>query len=126
MTEKLLEVSELDVFPSLPPFFLSLLALAQVDSSLSPSSFFSSLQFINNPTHPLFSSQHLKYRNTLLASSVPHLDDLLVQYANDWYEPNSPVTRETSVTGPGLGALLASLCWALLEVGEGVLLSTVS
>ncbi|KAL7413224.1 pyridoxal phosphate-dependent transferase [Mrakia frigida] len=83
------------------------------------------LEFINNPTSPLFTSQHLKYRNTLLASSVPHLDDLLVKYANDWYDPTSPVTRETSVTGPGLGALLASLCWALLEVGEGVLLSTV-
>jgi hypothetical protein len=39
--------------------------------------------------------------------------------------PVRDVTRGNSVTGPGVGALLAQLIWAICEEGEGVLMTTV-
>jgi hypothetical protein len=37
-----------------------------------------------------------------------------------------PRTGENSVAGPGIGALLAQLIWAIADEGAGVLLSAVS
>ncbi|WVW86745.1 hypothetical protein I302_108799 [Kwoniella bestiolae CBS 10118] len=68
-------------------------------------------------------AQHLKYRATLTRSSLPQLEDLLPSYFN-LRNPIKKVTRENSVTGPGVGALLASVIWGLCEAGDGVLLST--
>ncbi|KAJ6627706.1 PLP-dependent transferase [Mycena sp. CBHHK59/15] len=66
---------------------------------------------------------HLKYRTTLLKSTLPTVEDLLPQYINDHFDPLVPVTRESSVTGPGIGAIFAQLIWALVGEGEGVLIS---
>jgi len=68
--------------------------------------------------------QHLKYRTTLLRSGVTQLADLLPRYVNR-SNPVREVTRGNSVTGPGVGALLAQLIWAICEEGEGVLMTTV-
>jgi hypothetical protein len=44
-----------------------------------------------------------------------------------WFETHRivPHPGENSVTGPGIGALLAQLVWALAGEGEGVLMSVV-
>ena len=68
--------------------------------------------------------QHLKYRTTLLRSGVTQLADLLPRYVNR-SNPVRDVTRGNSITGPGVGALLAQLIWAICEEGEGVLMTTV-
>jgi hypothetical protein len=68
--------------------------------------------------------QHLKYRTTLLRSGVSQLADLLPRYINR-SRPIREVSRKNSVTGPGVGALLAQLMWAICEEGEGVLMTTV-
>ncbi|KAJ7032592.1 PLP-dependent transferase [Mycena alexandri] len=68
-------------------------------------------------------TQHLRYRATLIKTALPTVEDLLPQYINDYFHPRVPVTRETSVTGPGIGALLAQLVWALAGEGDGVLMS---
>jgi hypothetical protein len=52
------------------------------------------------------------------------LADLLPRYINR-SNPIRDVTRGNSVTGPGVGALLAQLIWAICEEGEGVLITTV-
>jgi hypothetical protein len=39
--------------------------------------------------------------------------------------PIREVKSGNSVTGPGVGALLAQLIWAICEEGEGVLMTTV-
>ncbi|KAJ7846798.1 PLP-dependent transferase [Mycena leptocephala] len=68
-------------------------------------------------------TQHLRYRATLIKTTLPTLEDLLPQYINDHFNPRVEITRENSVTGPGIGALLAQLVWALAGEGEGVLMS---
>lgn len=68
--------------------------------------------------------QHLKYRTTLVRSGVPQLADILPRYLNR-SKPDRPVTRNNSVTGPGVGALLAQLIWAICDEGDGVLIATV-
>ncbi|KAJ7281046.1 pyridoxal phosphate-dependent transferase [Mycena rebaudengoi] len=68
-------------------------------------------------------TQHLRYRATLLKSTLPTVEDLLPQYINDHFKPRLQVSRENSVSGPGLGALIAQLTWALVGEGEGVLMS---
>lgn len=68
---------------------------------------------------------HLKYRTTLLRSGVNQLADLLPRYVNR-SNPIRKVTRENSVTGPGVGALMAQLIWAICVEGDGVLMTTVS
>ncbi|KAJ7112055.1 PLP-dependent transferase [Mycena crocata] len=68
-------------------------------------------------------SQHLKYRATLIKSTLPTVEDLLPEYINDHFNPRVPVTRENSVAGPGIGAVLAQLIWALVGEAEGVLMS---
>jgi aspartate/methionine/tyrosine aminotransferase len=68
--------------------------------------------------------QHLKYRTTLLRSGVTQLAELLARYVNR-SNPVREVNRGNSVTGPGVGALLAQLIWAICEEGEGVLMTTV-
>jgi aspartate/methionine/tyrosine aminotransferase len=55
---------------------------------------------------------------------VPQLADLLPRYVN-MVNPVRPITRENSVPGPGIGALLANLIWTLCDEGDGVLLSAV-
>ncbi|KAK7042060.1 PLP-dependent transferase [Favolaschia claudopus] len=67
---------------------------------------------------------HLKYRNTLLTSELPTVEDLLPTYVNDHFHPLVQVTRENSVAGPGIGSLLAQLIWAIADEGAGVLLSS--
>ncbi|KAJ7036157.1 PLP-dependent transferase [Mycena alexandri] len=67
--------------------------------------------------------QHLKYRGTLLRTNLPTVEDLLPQYINDSFNPVVQVTRENSVAGPGIGAVLAQLIWAVANQGAGVLLS---
>ncbi|KAJ7904202.1 PLP-dependent transferase [Mycena leptocephala] len=67
--------------------------------------------------------EHLKYRYTLLKTTLPTVEDLLPQYINDHFNPLVQVTRENSVAGPGIGAVLAQLIWALADEGAGVLLS---
>ncbi|KAJ6565807.1 PLP-dependent transferase [Mycena vulgaris] len=67
--------------------------------------------------------QHLKYRGTLLKTALPTVEDLLPQYVNEYFNPLVPVTRENSVAGPGIGAVLAQLIWALTDEGAGVLIS---
>ncbi|KAJ7488130.1 PLP-dependent transferase [Mycena latifolia] len=67
--------------------------------------------------------QHLKYRNTLIKTTLPTVEDLLPQYVNDYFNPLVLVTRENSVAGPGIGSILAQLIWALTDEGAGVLLS---
>jgi len=81
-------------------------------------------QYLNSSPKDLYRTQHLKYRATLLKSSVTNVDVLLPAYANEFFAPTTPVTRANSVTGPGIGALFASLVWALTDVGQGVLLSS--
>ncbi|KAJ7172929.1 PLP-dependent transferase [Mycena crocata] len=68
-------------------------------------------------------AQHLRYRATLIKTTLPTVEDLLPKYINDHFNPRMPVTRENSVAGPGIGALLAQLVWALAGEGEGVLMS---
>ncbi|KAJ6562238.1 pyridoxal phosphate-dependent transferase [Mycena capillaripes] len=67
--------------------------------------------------------QHLKYRYTLLKTTLPTVEDLLPQYINDHFNPLVHVTRQNSVAGPGIGAVLAQLIWALADEGAGVLLT---
>ncbi|KAJ7747842.1 PLP-dependent transferase [Mycena metata] len=67
--------------------------------------------------------QHLKYRGTLVRTNLPTVEDLLPEYINDHFNPVVQVTRENSVAGPGIGAVLAQLIWALANQGTGVLLS---
>jgi len=66
---------------------------------------------------------HLKYRYTLIKTTLPTVEDLLPQYVNDHFNPLVQVTRENSVAGPGIGAVLAQLIWALADEGTGVLIS---
>ncbi|KAF7375468.1 PLP-dependent transferase [Mycena sanguinolenta] len=81
-------------------------------------------RLIENFSRPLtIYSPHLKYRNTLIKMTLPTVEDLLPQYVNDNFQPLVPVTRENSVAGPGIGALLAQLIWAIADEGAGVLLS---
>ncbi|KAJ7641054.1 PLP-dependent transferase [Roridomyces roridus] len=68
-------------------------------------------------------TQHLRYRATLIKSTLPTVEDLLPQYINDHIHPRVPVTRDNSVAGPGIGAVLAQAVWALAGEGEGVLMS---
>ncbi|KAK7050694.1 PLP-dependent transferase [Favolaschia claudopus] len=68
-------------------------------------------------------TQHLRYRATLIKTTLPTVEDLLPEYINDHFNPRVLITRENSVTGPGIGALLAQLVWALAGEGEGVLMS---
>ncbi|KAJ6480525.1 PLP-dependent transferase [Mycena vitilis] len=68
-------------------------------------------------------TQHLRYRATLIKTDLPTVEDLLPQYINDHFHPRVQITRENSVTGPGIGALLAQLVWALAGEGEGILMS---
>ncbi|KAJ7195878.1 PLP-dependent transferase [Mycena rebaudengoi] len=81
-----------------------------------------------------FHKQHLKYRYTLLKSTLPTVEDLLPEYINSHFNPRIQITncdnktgirllRENSVAGPGIGALLAQLIWALTDEDDGVLLS---
>ncbi|KAJ7743918.1 PLP-dependent transferase [Mycena maculata] len=67
--------------------------------------------------------QHLKYRHTLLLTTLPTVEELLPQYINDHFNPLVPVNRKNSVAGPGIGAVLAQLIWALADEGAGVLLT---
>jgi hypothetical protein len=69
--------------------------------------------------------QHLKYRTTLVRSGVTQLADLLPRYINR-FKPVREVTRDNSVTGPGVGALLSQLIWVICGEGDGVLMTTVS
>ncbi|KAJ7738265.1 PLP-dependent transferase [Mycena maculata] len=66
---------------------------------------------------------HLRYRATLIKTTLPTVEDLIPQYINDHFHPRVPVTRENSVSGPGIGAVLAQLVWALAGEGEAVLMS---
>ncbi|KAF7369429.1 PLP-dependent transferase [Mycena venus] len=66
---------------------------------------------------------HLRYRATLIKTTLPTVEDLLPQYINDHFNPRVQITRENSVTGPGIGALLAQLVWALAGEGDGILMS---
>ena len=59
-----------------------------------------------------------------MRSGVTQLADLLPRYVNR-SNPVRPVTRNNSVTGPGVGALLAQLIWAVCGPGDGVLIPTV-
>ncbi|KAJ7144113.1 pyridoxal phosphate-dependent transferase [Mycena epipterygia] len=68
-------------------------------------------------------TQHLRYRATLLKTELPTVEDLIPQYINDHFRPRVPVTRDNCVTGPGIGAVLAQLVWAVVGEGEGVLMS---
>ncbi|KAJ6629787.1 pyridoxal phosphate-dependent transferase [Mycena sp. CBHHK59/15] len=70
-----------------------------------------------------YHEQHLKYRVALTKSALPSLDDLLPEYINDHFAPRVRVTRENSLVGPGIGAILAQLVWALAGEGEGVLMT---
>ncbi|CAK5270057.1 unnamed protein product [Mycena citricolor] len=85
-------------------------------------------RLIEHISRPLvsFRGQHLRYRATLIKTDLQTVEDLLPAYINDHFEPRIPVTRENSVAGPGIGALLAQLVWALAGQGEGVLMSVVS
>ncbi|CAK5269051.1 unnamed protein product [Mycena citricolor] len=82
-------------------------------------------RLIEHISRPLvsFRGQHLRYRATLIKTDLQTVEDLLPAYINDHFEPRIPVTRENSVAGPGIGALLAQLVWALAGQGEGVLMS---
>lgn len=69
------------------------------------------------------------------------MEDLIPEYINDHFNPRIPVTRacvavveapltddnagENSVSGPGIGAVLAQVIWALASEGDGVLMSAV-
>ncbi|KAJ6532906.1 PLP-dependent transferase [Mycena vulgaris] len=70
-----------------------------------------------------FRTQHLRYRATLLKTALPTVEDLIPEYINEHFHPRVPVTRENSVSGPGIGAVLAQVVWALAGEGEGVLMS---
>ncbi|KAJ7435804.1 PLP-dependent transferase [Mycena galericulata] len=70
-----------------------------------------------------FRTQHLRYRATLIKSTLPTVEDLIPEYINEHFHPRVPVTRENSIAGPGIGAVLAQLIWALAGEGEGVLMS---
>ncbi|KAJ7164496.1 PLP-dependent transferase [Mycena filopes] len=81
-------------------------------------------RLIEHMSRPLaISRQHLKYRYTLLKTGLPTVEDLLPEYVNDHFNPVVPVTRKNSVTGPGIGAVLAQLIWALVNENAGVLIS---
>ncbi|KAJ7877507.1 PLP-dependent transferase [Mycena leptocephala] len=80
------------------------------------------IEHFSRPITTLY-TQHLRYRATLIKTTLPTLEDLLPQYINDHFNPRVEITRENSVTGPGIGALLAQLVWALAGEGEGVLMS---
>ncbi|KAJ7250613.1 PLP-dependent transferase [Mycena rebaudengoi] len=79
------------------------------------------LQHLSRPI--TFHKQHLKYRYTLLKSTLPTVEDLLPEYINSHFNPRIQITRKNSVAGPGIGALLAQLIWALTDEDDGVLLS---
>ncbi|KAJ7506142.1 PLP-dependent transferase [Mycena galericulata] len=66
--------------------------------------------------------QHLKYRATLIKTTLPTVEDFLPKYVNDHFNPRVTVT----IAGPGIGAVLAQLVWALADEGAGVLLTAVS
>ncbi|KAJ7058478.1 PLP-dependent transferase [Mycena amicta] len=68
-------------------------------------------------------AQHLRYRATLIKTDLPTVEDLLPEYVNDHFNPRVRITRENSVAGPGIGACLAQLVWALAGEGDGVLMS---
>ncbi|KAF7342320.1 PLP-dependent transferase [Mycena venus] len=72
---------------------------------------------------------HLKYRYTLTKTTLPTVEDLLPQYVNDHFNPLVQITTlfspagANSVAGPGVGAVLAQLIWALADEGAGVLIT---
>ncbi|KAF7290369.1 PLP-dependent transferase [Mycena chlorophos] len=82
-------------------------------------------RLIEHLSRPLYSlrPQHLRYRATLIKTDLPTVEDLLPEYINDHFNPRIRVTRENSVAGPGIGACLAQLVWALAGEGQGVLMS---
>ncbi|KAJ7099870.1 PLP-dependent transferase [Mycena crocata] len=81
-------------------------------------------RLVENLSKPItIHHQHLKYRTTLLKTTLPTVEDLLPEYINDYFNPLVRITRENSVAGPGIGAVFAQLIWALANEGEGVLLS---
>ncbi|KAJ7479503.1 PLP-dependent transferase, partial [Mycena latifolia] len=67
--------------------------------------------------------RHLKNRPTLIKTGLPTVEDLMPEYINEHFHPRIKITRENSVSGPGLGALVAQLIWALVGEGGGVLMS---
>ncbi|KAH7103114.1 PLP-dependent transferase [Auriculariales sp. MPI-PUGE-AT-0066] len=67
---------------------------------------------------------HLKYRAALLRSSVNTTVDALPVFLNKSLRPVHPITADIVVPGPGIGAILAQLIWALCDEGDGVLLTT--
>ncbi|KAJ7479531.1 PLP-dependent transferase [Mycena latifolia] len=81
------------------------------------------LEHLARPLTGELRSQHLKYRPTLLKTGLPTVEDLIPEYVNDHFHPRIKVTRENSVSGPGIGALLAQLIWALAGEDGGVLMS---
>nr|GAT53383.1 predicted protein [Mycena chlorophos] len=88
------------------------------DPELFPEAHFSALL-----TTEHLRTQHLRYRFTLLKSGLPTVEDLLPEYINDHFSPRVRITRENCVAGPGIGACLAQLIWALVGQGEGVLMT---
>ncbi|KAF8143663.1 pyridoxal phosphate-dependent transferase [Mycena galopus ATCC 62051] len=80
------------------------------------------IEHLSGPITTLY-TQHLRYRATLIKTTLPTVEDLMPQYINDHFNPRVRITRENSVTGPGIGALLAQLFWALAGEGDGILMS---
>lgn len=70
-------------------------------------------------------ADHLKYRDAILRNNkIVTTADALPVYLNRTLRPLEPLTVENTIPGPGVGALLAHFLWAVLNEGEGVLLST--
>ncbi|KAJ7473390.1 PLP-dependent transferase [Mycena latifolia] len=80
------------------------------------------LEHLSRPLTTL-RTEHLKYRPALLKSELPTVEDLLPEYINDHFHPRVKITRENSMSGPGLSAVLAQLVWTLAGEGDGVLMS---
>ncbi|KAJ7696215.1 pyridoxal phosphate-dependent transferase [Mycena rosella] len=111
--------------PPAGPFYdLEIYPEGTINLSIAENSLLSD-RLIEHFSQPLTTirTQHLKYRATLLKSTLPTVEDLIPEYINDHFHPRVPVTRENSVSGPGIGAVLAQLIWALASEGDGVLMS---
>lgn len=51
---------------------------------------------------------------------------MLPRFLNSSLKPRISVTAEHTVTGPGLGALIAQFMWSVCDEGDGVLMTAVS
>ncbi|KAH8829302.1 PLP-dependent transferase [Flagelloscypha sp. PMI_526] len=79
------------------------------------------VQYIN--AHFRITTDHLKYRPALINSSKLNITTSIPKFFNRSLKPLTPILIEHVISGPGVGAMLSHLLWAICDPGDGVLLT---